>query len=115
MDSYIILIVNIIGYLLSRNPLNALKSKCLCWARHLVGGRCCRGHFYEDDQAKAVVVVTHGLTMRLILMQLFHWSPNTFHTVWSLLRSFQNDVIIDIVSNIITYMNGYIYIHICKI
>jgi hypothetical protein len=42
------------------------------------------GHYYEDNKAKAVVVVTHGLAMRLILMQLFHWSPNTIHTVWSL-------------------------------
>jgi len=40
-------------------------------------------HYYEDNKAKAVVVVTHGLAMRLILMQLFHWSPNTFHTVWN--------------------------------
>ena len=30
-----------------------------------------------------LVVVTHGLTMRLILMQLFGWSPNTFHTIWN--------------------------------
>lgn len=30
-----------------------------------------------------VVVVTHGLTMRLILMQLYGWSPNTFLTVWN--------------------------------
>jgi len=30
-----------------------------------------------------VVVVTHGLTMRLILMQLFMWSSNTFHTVFN--------------------------------
>lgn len=30
-----------------------------------------------------VVVVTHGLTMRLILMQMYGWSPNTFHTVWN--------------------------------
>jgi len=28
-----------------------------------------------------VVVVTHGITMRMILMQLFDWSPNTFHSV----------------------------------
>lgn len=34
-------------------------------------------------RASNVVVVTHGLTMRLILMQLFNWSPNTFHTVWN--------------------------------
>ncbi|MCA9717322.1 MAG: histidine phosphatase family protein, partial [Myxococcales bacterium] len=31
----------------------------------------------------ALIVVTHGLTMRLILMQLFGWSPNTFGTVWN--------------------------------
>jgi len=30
-----------------------------------------------------LVVITHGLTMRLILMQLYGWSPNTFHTVWN--------------------------------
>lgn len=30
-----------------------------------------------------VLVVTHGLAMRLILMQLFGWSPDTFHTVWN--------------------------------
>ena len=30
-----------------------------------------------------VVVVTHGLTMRLLLMVLNGWSPNTFHTVWN--------------------------------
>lgn len=38
---------------------------------------------YEHDGCDVVVVVTHGLTMRLILMQLFGWSPNTFHTVWN--------------------------------
>lgn len=31
----------------------------------------------------AAVVVTHGLTMRLLLMQLYGWSPNTFNTVWN--------------------------------
>eukprot|EP00931_Biecheleriopsis_adriatica_P117027 TRINITY_DN92592_c0_g1_i1.p1 TRINITY_DN92592_c0_g1~~TRINITY_DN92592_c0_g1_i1.p1 ORF type:complete len:304 (+),score=34.07 TRINITY_DN92592_c0_g1_i1:33-914(+) len=40
-------------------------------------------HVHEQTGAKSVVVVTHGLTMRLILMQLFHWSPTTFHTVWN--------------------------------
>lgn len=34
-------------------------------------------------QVDTVVVVTHGLTMRFILMQLFMWSPNTFHTVFN--------------------------------
>lgn len=29
------------------------------------------------------VVFTHGLTMRFILMQLFSWSVDTFHTVWN--------------------------------
>ncbi|CAE8591165.1 unnamed protein product [Polarella glacialis] len=37
----------------------------------------------RERASEIVVVVTHGLTMRLILMQLFHWSPNTFHTVWN--------------------------------
>ena len=31
----------------------------------------------------AIVVVTHGLTMRHILTQLFGWSPTTFHSVWN--------------------------------
>jgi len=35
------------------------------------------------DPIDAVVVVTHGLTMRFILMQLFGWSPTTFHSVWN--------------------------------
>lgn len=30
-----------------------------------------------------MVVVTHGLTLRFILMQLFGWSPTTFHSVWN--------------------------------
>ena len=30
-----------------------------------------------------MVVVTHGLTMRFVLMQLYSWSPNTFHSVWN--------------------------------
>jgi len=35
------------------------------------------------DPVDVLVVVTHGLTMRLILMQLFGWSPNTFGSVWN--------------------------------
>lgn len=35
------------------------------------------------EQIDTVIVVTHGLTMRFILMQLFMWSPNTFHTVFN--------------------------------
>ena len=35
------------------------------------------------DRVDTVVVVTHGLTMRFILMQLFGWSPHTFSTVWN--------------------------------
>ncbi|CAJ1937910.1 unnamed protein product [Cylindrotheca closterium] len=31
----------------------------------------------------ALVVVTHGLTMRFVLMQLYGWSPTTFHSVWN--------------------------------
>lgn len=30
-----------------------------------------------------MVVVTHGLTLRFVLMQLFGWSPTTFHSVWN--------------------------------
>ena len=35
------------------------------------------------DRVENLVVITHGLTMRLILMHLGGWSPNTFHTVWN--------------------------------
>ena len=35
------------------------------------------------DQVDAMVVVTHGLTMRFALMQLFGWSPTTFHSIWN--------------------------------
>jgi hypothetical protein len=35
------------------------------------------------DPVDALIVVTHGLTMRFLLMQLFHWSPTTFHSVWN--------------------------------
>lgn len=30
-----------------------------------------------------VIVVSHGLTMRFILMHLNHWSVSTFHSVWN--------------------------------
>ncbi|CAB9523552.1 mutase-like protein [Seminavis robusta] len=39
-----------------------------------------RPHYETVD---TLVVVTHGLTMRFILMQLFGWSPTTFHSVWN--------------------------------
>ena len=35
------------------------------------------------DPVQAMVVVTHGLTMRFVMMQLFNWSPTTFHSVWN--------------------------------
>jgi broad specificity phosphatase PhoE len=35
------------------------------------------------DYVDALVVVTHGLTMRFVLMQLYSWSPTTFHSVWN--------------------------------
>ena len=35
------------------------------------------------EEVDALVVVTHGLTMRFVLMQLYSWSPNTFHSVWN--------------------------------
>jgi len=37
----------------------------------------------KSQQADSIVVVTHGLTMRLILMQLYGWSADTFHAVWN--------------------------------
>lgn len=38
---------------------------------------------YGYEPVDALVVVTHGLTMRFVLMQLFGWSPTTFHSVWN--------------------------------
>jgi len=35
------------------------------------------------ETADALIVVCHGLTMRMILMQLYGWSPNTFATIWN--------------------------------
>ena len=35
------------------------------------------------ERVDAMVVVTHGLTMRFVLMQLYGWSPTTFHSVWN--------------------------------
>jgi broad specificity phosphatase PhoE len=35
------------------------------------------------EPVDAIVVVTHGLTMRFLLMQLYGWSPTTFHSVWN--------------------------------
>lgn len=35
------------------------------------------------DPVDAVVVICHGLTLRCILMQLFSWSPTTFHSVYN--------------------------------
>mmetsp|Transcript_148982 Transcript_148982/g.285403 ORF Transcript_148982/g.285403 Transcript_148982/m.285403 type:complete len:311 (-) Transcript_148982:62-994(-) len=35
------------------------------------------------ERVDTVLVFTHGLTIRFILMQLYSWSPQTFHTVWN--------------------------------
>jgi hypothetical protein len=35
------------------------------------------------ERVNAVVVFSHGLTMRCCLMQLYSWSPTTFHTVYN--------------------------------
>jgi broad specificity phosphatase PhoE len=35
------------------------------------------------DRVDAVVVITHSLTMRFVLMQLYNWSPFTFNSVWN--------------------------------
>jgi len=37
-----------------------------------------------QDVVENVLVVTHGLTIRLLLMQLYKWSPDTFETVYNL-------------------------------
>lgn len=46
------------------------------WVKHLNLRPGC-------EPVDTLIVVTHGLTMRLVLMQLFGWSPNTFSTVWN--------------------------------
>jgi broad specificity phosphatase PhoE len=38
---------------------------------------------HGHDPVGALVIVTHGLTMRFVLMGLYDWSPNTFHSVWN--------------------------------
>jgi len=35
------------------------------------------------EPVPVVVVVTHGLTMRLLAMRVFGWSPDTFESVWN--------------------------------
>eukprot|EP00727_Mastigamoeba_balamuthi_P006694 m51a1_g2645 hypothetical protein (251) ;mRNA; r:607780-608835 len=32
---------------------------------------------------KNLVIVTHGITMRLFLMRYFHWTVETFHDLWN--------------------------------
>ena len=38
---------------------------------------------HDVERAENIVVVTHGLTMRILLMMLKGWSPQTFSTVWN--------------------------------
>lgn len=38
----------------------------------------------QEEEFDTCLIVTHGLTMRLILMKLFQWSVETFETVWPL-------------------------------
>ena len=38
---------------------------------------------HDKQRADSIVVVTHGLTMRIILMMIRGWSPQTFSTVWN--------------------------------
>jgi broad specificity phosphatase PhoE len=37
--------------------------------------------FERDDFPENVVIVTHGMTLRLFLMRWFHWSPEEFENV----------------------------------
>ena len=39
---------------------------------------------HENANYDMCVVVTHGLTIRLMLMCLFEWSVDTFESVWNL-------------------------------
>mmetsp|Transcript_40573 Transcript_40573/g.87080 ORF Transcript_40573/g.87080 Transcript_40573/m.87080 type:complete len:455 (+) Transcript_40573:164-1528(+) len=36
-----------------------------------------------SENLRTCLIVTHGLTMRLVLMKLFQWSVETFETVWN--------------------------------
>jgi len=36
------------------------------------------------EEARCCLVVTHGLTIRLLLMKIFHWSVETYETVWNM-------------------------------
>jgi broad specificity phosphatase PhoE len=37
----------------------------------------------REESDDALLIVTHGLTMRLILMRYFNWSVDTFATVYN--------------------------------
>mmetsp|Transcript_52573 Transcript_52573/g.97334 ORF Transcript_52573/g.97334 Transcript_52573/m.97334 type:complete len:563 (-) Transcript_52573:28-1716(-) len=37
-----------------------------------------------SEAADCCLVVTHGLTIRLLLMKIFHWSVETYETVWNM-------------------------------
>jgi len=37
-----------------------------------------------SEPCDCCLVVTHGLTIRLLLMRLFHWSVETYETVWNM-------------------------------
>lgn len=37
----------------------------------------------QDEEYGTCLIVTHGLTMRLLMMRIFQWSVETFETVWN--------------------------------
>ena len=59
------------------------------WSSVLSQDYALRTHFDPSRQAikggkdSALLVVTHGMTMRLLLMRYFDWSHNTFETVFN--------------------------------
>jgi len=41
-------------------------------------------HIHQPrEKVDNVLIITHGLTMRFILSVVYHWSPDTFETVWN--------------------------------
>ena len=54
----------------------------------VVGARVAGRRASEQRRADdALLVVTHGLTMRLLLMRYFNWSPQTFDAVCTTQRA----------------------------
>ena len=55
-----------------------LNATATTWVRPLVVGEYLQRLSRDDRKDDALLVVTHGLTMRLLLMRYFGWSVDTF-------------------------------------